>query len=66
MILVGDISNFNITDKTYSCKGNELYSILEQVSNDVNQEFCRVRTSNLKIGGDSNEIYFRISSNGFN
>lgn len=34
----------------------------------TNQEFCRVRTSNIKYayGGDNGEIYFRISSNRFN
>ena len=34
----------------------------------TNQEFCRVRTSNFKYkyGGDNGEIYFRISSEGFN
>ena len=34
----------------------------------TNQEFCRVRTSNYKVkyGGDNGQIYFRISSVGFN
>ena len=33
----------------------------------TNQEFCRVRTSNYryKTGGDNGQIYFRISSEGF-
>jgi len=39
-----------------------------QLANATNQEFCRVRTSNYKYkyGGDNGEIYFRLSSTGFN
>ena len=42
---------------------------LMNLLNDLtNQEFCRVRTSNYKVkyGGDNGQIYFRISSTGFN
>lgn len=60
-------SRFKITDDTYSCANEkELYSILEWTNAETNQEFCRVRTSDLKLGGSSGDIYFRISSIGFN
>lgn len=44
------------------------YELMNLLNNITNQEFCRVRTSNYKVkfGGDNGEIYFRISSNGFN
>lgn len=58
---------FNVKEDTYTCRDdNELYSMLNNINNLTNQEFCKVRTSNIKIGGDSNDIYFRISSIGFN
>ena len=43
----------------------ELMNLLNDLTN---QEFCRVRTSNYKVkyGGDNGQIYFRISSTGFN
>lgn len=42
--------------------------IFIDLNNITNQEFCRVRTSNFKYkyGGANGEIYFRISSIGFN
>lgn len=44
------------------------YDLMNLLNDITNQEFCRVRTSNYKVkfGGDNGEIYFRISSNGFN
>lgn len=44
------------------------YELMNLLNDITNQEFCRVRTSNYKVkfGGDNGEIYFRISSNGFN
>lgn len=47
---------------------NEKYELMNLLNDLTNQEFCRVRTSNYKdkFGGDNGEIYFRISSNGFN
>lgn len=60
-------SKFKVVEDTYSCVDEkELYSILEWTNAETNQEFCRVRTSNIKFGGNSNDIYFRISSIGFN
>lgn len=58
---------FSIDDSVYLCFDNkEVLSFLHALDNDVNQEFCKVRTSDVKYGGDSNDIYFRISSIGFN
>ena len=58
---------FNIDDSVYLCSDDkEVFSFLYALNNDVNQEFCRVRTSDIKYGGESNDIYFRISSIGFN
>ena len=60
-------SKFKVADDTYCCADKkELYSILEWTNAETNQEFCRVRTSSLKLGGSSGDIYFRISSIGFN
>ena len=55
-----------VDDSTYTAEGNELKSFAVILNNEVNNEFCRVRTSNIKYGGNSNDIYFRISSIGFN
>ena len=44
----------------------DIEAAFEKLSMDLNQEFCRARTSNLRWAGDSNEIYFRISSLEFN
>lgn len=44
----------------------ELDGYLDELNDNVNQEFCRFRTSNIKFRGDSGDIYFRISSIGFN
>lgn len=62
---VGDF-DFNISDETYTLEDSEAKGFIEIVSDDTNQEFCRVRTSNRLWGGKSNSIYFRISSIGFN
>lgn len=40
--------------------------IIEQLADLTNEEFCKVRTSNIryKYGGDNGEIYFRIPKGG--
>lgn len=43
----------------------EFYDLYELCNNECNQEFCRVRTSSMRYGGTSGDIYFRISSVGF-
>lgn len=43
-----------------------LYNVFNVLNVDTNQEFCRVRTSNMKFGGTSGATYFRISSVHFN
>lgn len=44
----------------------DIISAFSELNNETNQEFCRVRTSNIKYGGNDNSIYFRISSIYFN
>ena len=58
------IQAFN-TQYQHVKKDLELFNALESLTN---EEFCRVRTSNVKFygGGDNGEIYFRISSTNFN
>lgn len=56
-------------DKECSQLGASVFDIeqlYEELNNTTNQEFCRVRTSSMRFGGNSNDIYFRISSVGFN
>lgn len=44
----------------------DIEQLFEKLNDETNQEFCRVRTSNMRYGGTDNSIYFRISSIGFN
>lgn len=44
----------------------ELVEIFNELNSDTNQEFLRLRTSSLMFGGDSDELYCRISSVHFN
>lgn len=53
------VSKFeSLEDKT----NEEAKSLFEELSRKTDEEFCRVRTSNIKYayGGDNGEIYFRI------
>lgn len=61
-----NISDFNISDETYLPKREEIEGFVEQLNAATNQEFLRARTSSMLFGGNSNEIYFRISSINFN
>ena len=45
---------------------DDIYSLYEYLNDETNQEFLRVRTSSMKFGGRSGDIYFRISSTDFN
>lgn len=40
--------------------------LFDELNAELNQEFCRVRTSNFYYGGSDKTIYFRISSVDFN
>lgn len=63
----GDVKyDFGFDGKTYKIKDGEIIGFIELLNYDTNQEFCRVRTSSMLWGGSSNDIYFRISSIGFN
>lgn len=59
------ISELNISNPKHF---DEIIAVFDRLNYLTNQEFCRVRTSNFKYayGGDNGEIYFRISSTGFN
>lgn len=51
------------------CKGmsiGEVEQLLKDLSRLTNQEFCRVRMSNIRLFGKTRDIYFRISSTNFN
>lgn len=45
---------------------NDIEVLFELANQKVNQDFCRVRTSNIITAGNSRDIYFRIGSHGFN
>lgn len=57
---------FRITDETYIPNDTEIEGFIETTNADTNQEFLRTRTSSLLFGGNSNDIYFRISSIRYN
>lgn len=58
---------FDIHIDTHQCiDQKELRSFVRWVGAELDQEFCRVRTSDNKQGGTSRDIYFQISSIGFN
>ena len=45
---------------------NDLFVFLTTLNNETNQQFCRVSMSSLLFGGTSDEVCFRIGSEGFN
>ena len=61
------ISKYSIDENTpYYTHIEDVYSLIDELDNLTNQEFCRVRLSDMFLGGTSKDIYFRISSKGFN
>lgn len=59
--------NFKLNNNLIPLKTNyDIEQLFELINNQCNQEFLRMRTSNLKFGGNSNDTYFRISSINFN
>ena len=59
--------NFDISSSTpYSYNDYDYIPLYEEINNETNQEFLRVRTSAMKFGGDNGDLYCRISSNNFN
>lgn len=60
------VKEFDAEDSDFSTIPYDIENCFEAINDAVNQEFCRVRVSSLKGGGISREIYFRISSTGFN
>lgn len=51
---------------TYLPSNEEIEDFINILSADTNQEFLRMRTSSLLFGGNSRDVYFRISSIDFN
>lgn len=61
-----DSISFNFDTDKYVTDKDSLEELLIEVNSLTNQEFCKVRTSNMRFGGSSGDIYFRISSVNFN
>lgn len=53
-------------DNAYLCGVEEFNGFINTLNADTNQEFCRARTSSKLYGGTNDDIYFRVSSIGFN
>ena len=60
------IVDFDYSTDRVSSDKLEIASIYEMLNSMTNQEFCRIRTSNMIFGGTSGDLYCRISSVGFN
>lgn len=66
---IANTANDATREKLIALKAQPTEQLLDEVNRQVNNEFCKVRTSNYryKYGGDNGEIYFRVGSdNGFN
>lgn len=63
--LIGNIQ-INIPMDTYLSSDEEIEDFINILNADTNQEFLRMRTSSLLFGGNSKDVYFRISSIDFN
>lgn len=66
-LIAADQGNFckNLSG-VYLPKKEEIAGFIDELADNTNQEFCRVRTSGILFRGNSNDIYFRISSIRFN
>lgn len=60
------IERFNMPLIEYYCSKEECEALIQKIDAESNQQFCRVRTSDMFIGGNNKSIYFRISSVRFN
>ena len=60
-LAVVDSSDATILSNTF-----DVETIFELLNQKTNQEFCRFRTSDKYLGGSTQNIFFRISSHGFN
>lgn len=60
------LSKFNYQDHSKEMSIADAKSLFELLENELNQEFLRVRTSDMFYGGSGKDIYFRVSSIGFN
>ena len=61
-----DINNAIEPKDVVDLSTDDIESMFIELNNEMNQEFCRVRTSNMRFGGTSGDVYFRISSTDFN
>lgn len=59
-------NDFPITGEEKKISLADAVSVYKELEAELNQEFCRVRTSDMYYGGNGKDIYFRISSAGFN
>lgn len=67
LFLISNIAkDLKIDLKPTYCPPNDLPIMWDNLNNFLNEEFCKIRTSDEIYGGDSNDIYFRIGSTGFN
>lgn len=60
------VENFNITGNEKEITLPDAISIFKELEAELNQEFLRARTSDMYYGGSGKDIYFRVSSTGFN
>jgi hypothetical protein len=63
---LGFIVEIDLTSDRYCLDEGLLIEYIKTLSQACNQEFCRMRTSNLLWGGNGGNTYFRISSHDFN
>lgn len=62
-----EIEQFDIYDDTIDTIVSDFEHLAQAVTMHTNQEFCRIRTSDLFVSkGQNRDIYFRISSVDFN
>ena len=61
-----DINNAIEPKDVVDLSTDDIESMFIELNNEMNQEFCRVSTSNMRFGGTSGNVYFRIRSTDFN
>lgn len=66
MIDASNKDTFDIDEDVYLPMIDEVYALIDSLNRDLNQEFLKVRTSDMLFGNKNNGIYFRVSSVKFN
>ena len=60
-------SNFNISEDIEPLFTiDDITALFNVLNNECNQEFLKLRTSSMKFGGNSGDVYFRVSSVNYN